>query len=132
MFLVKLVLWFKIKRQMSIYVFFFVFLQPCGCVWAHWNFGFISQLPRTLALYQGPVLKNVFYKKKNAYGKYLSYDTPRGYVACSRFGGSGIQVSVKGNFWRIFCGFLCGGCAETKTRGPNTFPRGPFILFKFF
>ena len=44
---------------------------------------------------------------------------------CSMFGGSGIQVSVKGNFRRIFV----GGWAETKTGDLNTAPRGPNSVF---
>ena len=43
-------------------------------------FGFIPQLSHTLALYQGPIIKNIFYKK-DAYGKYISYATQGGSVA---------------------------------------------------
>ena len=67
--------------------------------------------------------KNIF--KKDAYGIYISYATPK--RLCSMFGGSDIQVSVKGNFWRIFG----GGWAETKTGGPNTAPSGAQIQFLF-
>ena len=35
-----------------------------------------------LALYKGPIVINVFYKKKYAYGKYLSFATLGSYVAC--------------------------------------------------
>ena len=44
---------------------------------------------------------------------------------CIVFGGSGIQVFVKENFWRIFG----GGWEETNTGGPNTAPLGTQIQF---
>ena len=40
-------------------------------------------------------------------------------------GGSGIQVSGKGNFWRIFG----GGRAETKTEVANAAPRRLKLFF---
>ena len=50
------------------------------CVWAHWNFDFTPELQHPLAHYQGPIVRNVFYKK-DAYGKYLLFATLGSYVA---------------------------------------------------
>ena len=49
-------------------------------VWADWNFGFMSQLKRSLALYKEMIFKSLF-KKKYVHGKYLSYAKLGRYVA---------------------------------------------------
>ena len=53
--------------------FWFVFDHTTQC----WLF---TQLQRPLALYQGPIVRNVF-SKKVAYGKYLLFATLGSYVA---------------------------------------------------
>ena len=60
----------------------------------------------------------------NVYGKYLSYATPKGYVAC-------LGAQVFKFPWRvIFGGFLAEGVKKPKGGGgPNTGPQGPKYIF---
>ena len=44
---------------------------------------FPPKLHCLLTLYKGSIVKNVFYKKKEAYGKHLSFVTLGSYVTCS-------------------------------------------------
>jgi hypothetical protein len=76
--------------------------------WAHWSFGFISKLWLLLAIYQGPIFKTLFYKKRCVWQ--ISSICHLGRL-CIMFWGWGIQVSVKANIQRIFG----GGWAETNT-----------------
>ena len=75
------------------------------CVWAHWNFDFTPQLQHPLAHYQGPIVRNVFYKK-DAYGKYLLFATLGSYVAW-------LVAKVFKFLWRVIFG---GFSAEDEQR----------------